>query len=199
MPGGLKTWWMSCGWVKKREMNFSFKHQIWSHTWSENILIDMWGQTGQRDRWWNDLYVVVVSLYRRRAAVILQDWPQQLWPYHVWFFSVCLTKPVSNYTWGDWTLMPDTQNPSTDHSAVRLISADRARRWLPGLRDTSSVILPCMLYCIHSPLYVTLGLVKHMTRWRSISSVEINLEQTGHLKPKNKAKTAREGCFIDIF
>lgn len=33
------------------------------------------------------------------------------------------------------------------------------------------------------PLYVTLGLVKHMTRCRSISSEETNLEHTGHLKP----------------
>lgn len=35
------------------------------------------------------------------------------------------------------------------------------------------------------PLYVTRGLVKHKTRWRSISSEDTYLEHTGHLNPDN--------------
>ncbi len=41
------------------------------------------------------------------------------------------------------------------------------------------------------PLYVTLGLVKHKTRWRSISSEDTNLEHTGHLKPGGKEENTQ--------
>lgn len=52
--------------------------------------------------------------------------------------------------------------------------------------------LPHINTCKHGssavPLYVTLGLVKHKTRWRSISSDDTNLEHTGHLKPADRKR-----------
>lgn len=39
---------------------------------------------------------------------------------------------------------------------------------------------------VYAPLYESLGLVRHMTRWHSMSSGSTNLLHTGHLIPAHK-------------
>ena len=38
-------------------------------------------------------------------------------------------------------------------------------------------------YILHPPLYESLGFVRHITKWHSISSGKTNLLHTGHLIP----------------